>query len=147
MWFDWPSERVFLICHTKKSPDPDTWSAACRATVEGLSRPDFIGTLVLTDGGGPSSVQREELAQISGRKKYKISVVSNASIVRFMVSSIALFNPEIQSFLPADWRKGLMHLGVPSTEVKKLERAIRDIGQRPTAERFAVLNSVVSSIR
>lgn len=147
MWFDWASESVLLICHTKKSPDTETWSAACRATAEGLSRASFFGTLVLTDGGGPSSAQREELAQVTQRKKFSTSVVSNASIVRFMVSSIALFNPVIQSFVPADWRNALSHLGATPAELKAVERTIRDYALRPQAERFAVLKSVASSIR
>ena len=146
MWFDWANESVLLVCSTKKSPDAETWSDHCHVIAEGLRR-DKFGTLVLTDGGGPSSAQREELAQATGRKRYPISVVSNASIVRFIVTSIALFNPAIQSFLPADWRRALSHLGVAPTELKAIERVIRDFALRPQAERFAVLKSVGSSIR
>lgn len=103
--------------------------------------------LVLTDGGGPSAAQREELARATDRKKYSISVVSSASVVRFIVTSIALFNSAIQSFLPADWRKALLHLAVGPTEVKAVERLIREFSERPQAERFSVLKSVRSSIR
>ena len=147
MWFDWGSESVFLICHTKKSPDAETWSAACHAVAEGLKRNHRVGTLVLTDGGGPSTAQREELAQATERKKYPVSVISSSSAVRFIASSMALFIPEMQSFLPADWRKALEHLGMEPMERKTVERAIRDFALRPHANRFAVLKSVASSIQ
>jgi hypothetical protein len=148
MWFAWGSENVFLICHTKKSPEAETWSAACRAVAEGLRRSQGrrIGTLVLTDSGGPSTTQREELAQATERKKYPVSVVSSSPAVRFIASSMALFIPEMQSFLPADWRKALDHLGMEPMERKTLERALRDLAARPNADRFAVLKSVASSI-
>ena len=147
MWFDWVSTSVFLIVHTKKNPAVATWSAACRAMADGLSRDARVATLVLTDGGGPSSAQREELAQATSRKKYQVSVISNSSAVRFIGSSIAFFNPTIQTFLPADWRKALDHLGMEPTVLRTVERTIRDFAQRPQADRFAVLTSVASALR
>jgi hypothetical protein len=147
MWFDWGSESAFLICHTKKNPEAETWTAACQAVAEGLKRNQRIGTLVLTDSGGPSTAQREELAQATAKRKYPVSVVSSSPGVRFIASSMALFIPEMQSFLPADWRKALEHLGLGPAERKTVERAIRDFAQRPQADRFAVLKSVASSIQ
>jgi hypothetical protein len=147
MWFDWVGETVLLICHTKKGPDIQTWSAACRAMADGLQRNPRAGTLVLTDGGGPSMAQRNELAELTEKKKYQVSVVSNAPAVRFIASSMALFIPEMKSFLPAEWRKALEHLGVDATELRSIQRAIRDFAARPQSERFAVLTSVASSIR
>lgn len=147
MWFEWAGESVFLICHTKKPPDAETWSAACWSMAEGLQRNHKVGTLVLTDGGGPSMAQRDELARATGHKKYPVSLVSSAPAVRFMASSMALFISEMRSFLPAEWRKALEHLGMPPTELKAVERAIRQFAQLPSAERFAVLQSVAASIR
>lgn len=146
MWFGLINERILLVCHTKKSPDAETWTEHCGVIAEASRRDDF-GILVLTDGGGPSAAQREELARATERKKYSISVVSSASVVRFIVTSIALFNSAIQSFIPADWRKALVHLGVGNSEVKAVERLIREFSQRPQAERFSVLKSVGASIR
>jgi hypothetical protein len=136
-----------MIIHTKTNPDAATWSAACRAMGEGLNRDPRVGTLVMTDGAGPSGAQREELALATQRKKYRVSVVSSAPAVRFIVSSIALFNPKIQTFLPADFRKGLQHLGVDIAELRTVERAIKEFAQRPNADRFAVLTSVATTIR
>jgi len=59
---------------------------------------------------------------------------------------MALFIPQMQSFLPTDWRKALEHLGIAS-ELRTVERAIKDFAARPQAERFEVLTSVASSIR
>ncbi|HKP55231.1 MAG TPA: hypothetical protein VJV78_00845 [Polyangiales bacterium] len=134
------------MCHSRKSPEANTWSDQCGLIAEGVRRDNF-GILVLTDGGGPSSAQREELAQATEPRRYPISVVSSASVVRFIVSSIALFNPAIHSFVPADWRKALSHLGANPREVIEVERVLRDYSQRPHAERFSVLKSVASSIR
>jgi hypothetical protein len=145
MWFDWATDSVLLVCSSEKRPDAQTWSDHCHVIAEGLRRKNF-GILVLTDGGGPTSAQREELAQATARKRYPIGVVSNASIVRFIVSSIALFNPAIRSFLPADWHRALSHVGVAPAEVSAVERVIRDFAQRPQAERFVVLKSVESSV-
>jgi hypothetical protein len=146
MWFDWTGDSVFLICHTKNAPDAPMWSSACRSMAEGLQRNDRAGTLVLTDGGGPSMAQRQELAQLTEKKKYPVSVVSSSSAVRFRASTMALFIPQMQSFLPTDWRKALEHLGIAS-ELRSVERAIKDFAARPQAERFEVLKSMAAAIR
>ena len=145
MWFSWGADALMLVAHTKKSPEPATWSAMCKAVEDALRRAPEVKTMVFTDSGGPSSAQRAELARATEGKKYRVSVVSTAPGVRFIVSSMALFNPTIQSFQPSDWQQSLSHLGVSSREARKIEQAVRDFAKSPGGERFAVLRAVLSS--
>jgi hypothetical protein len=73
-----------------------------------------------------------------------VSVVSTAPGVRFIVSSMALFNPTIKSFQPSDWQQSLTHLGVATVDSRKVEQGVRDFAARPGGERFAVLRGVLS---
>ena len=145
MWFDWAGRGLLLVAHTKKGPDAETWSAMCSALAEALKRVDEVCTLVMTDGGGPSSAQRDELARATMGKKLRVSVISGAAAVRFIASSVALFNPTIKSFQPGDWRRGLEHVATGSTNRAMLEQAVSEFAQRPHAERFAVLKQIASA--
>ena len=145
MWFSWGADALMLVAHTKKSPEPATWSAMCEAVEGTLQRVPELKTKVFTDSGGPSSAQREQLARATEGKKYRVSVVSTAPGVRFIVSSMALFNPTIRSFQPRDWQQSLSHLGVSASETRRIEHAIRDFAKLPGGERFAVLRAVATS--
>ena len=142
MWFDWVSESVMLVAHTKRRPEERVWTAMCQTIRESLERLGELRTLVLTDGGGPTSAQRAELASVSEGKPYRVSVVSGAPGVRFIVSSMALFNPTIQCFQPTDWKKGLRHLMSEPAELSTAVRAVQDLAGRPSADRFKILTSV-----
>lgn len=147
MWFGWADDSLILVAHTKKSPEAVTWTAMCQAFAERLSKGGELRTLVFTDGGGPSSSQREELAKVSQSKKHRIGVVSTAPAVRFIVSSMALFNPTIKSFAPAEWKRGLEHIGVPGADARRVEQAVREFADRAGGERFAVLSAILKSAR
>ena len=144
MWFSWGADALMLVAHTKKGPEPATWSAMCKAIDDALQRATELKTIVFTDSGGPSSAQREELNRVTAGKNYRVSVVSTAPGVRFIVSSMALFNPTIRSFQPSDWQQSLSHLGVNPREARKVEQAIRDFAKLPGGERFAVLRAVLA---
>jgi hypothetical protein len=145
MWFAWGADALMLVAHTKEKPEPATWSAMCRAVDETLRRAPELKTIVFTDGGGPTGAQREELARASTGKKYRVSVVSTAPGVRFIVSSMALFNPTIKSFQPNDWQNSLVHVGVAPTDAQKVKQAIREFANRPSGDRFAVLRAVLAA--
>ena len=145
MWFDWGGEALMLVAHTKKKPDAATWTAMCEAIAAALETRDELRTLVFTDGGGPSSSQRDELAAVTKGKRYRVGVVTGASAVRFIVSSMAFFNPTIKSFPPVDWRRSLEYLGVPPAELEEVAEEVRRLSARPGGDRFSVLNTVLST--
>jgi hypothetical protein len=146
MSFDWGGDGLLIMAHTKKNPDAATWSAMCRAFAAGVSTDGEFRCIIFTDGGGPTGGQREEMAVLSRGMKYRASVVSSASVVRFIVSSLAFINPAIKSFLPSEWRRGLDHLGIRPAELSKVEQAVEAFAKRH-GSRFATLNAVLAANR
>lgn len=143
MCFDW-ADTLLLMAHTKKGPEVASWSAACRSLADTIDAKGAICTLVFTDGGGPSSAQREEMAKLVHPSKYRAAVFSTAPSVRFIVTSLTFINPMIRAFVPNEWQRGLEHLGLSSpAERRRIEQAVQQFARR-AGNRFATLNAVLA---
>ena len=76
--------------------------------------PDVVGTLIVTDGGGPSSSQRRALKALFhrvGRKSVRAAVVSSSLMARGIVNALNLFNPGIRVFHPDAMTDALVYIG------------------------------------
>jgi hypothetical protein len=143
MCFDW-ADTLLLMAHTKKTPEDASWSAVCRSLADTINEKGAIRTLVFTDGGGPSSSQRQEMANLVHPTKYRAAVFSTAPSVRFIVTSLTFINPMIRSFAPNEWQRGLEHLGATGpAEQMRVEQAVQRFAKR-IGDRFATLNAVLA---
>jgi len=116
---------VFVLAHTKDPPSEGEWSAFMTAMKARMADAEHIRTLVFTDGGGPNAARRDDINQELRGRKVRTAVHSNAAIVRFMVSSLALFNPSIRSFEPKDVEAGLAHV-----DLSRDRKLVRDAALR-----------------
>lgn len=106
-------ENCFLLVHTKKAPTNAEWDQYLAELGRRADRIEDLRSLVFTDGGGPTSEQRGRLNPILKGRASRAAVVSNAPIIRFIVSSLALLNPKIRTFQPEELSQALAHIELP----------------------------------
>lgn len=102
-------ENVVVVVYTSFSPSDDEWNeyietlfAAARAHGGDLSR---CRQLMMTDGGGPNSLQRahaqKTLATVKG-EAMPVAVVSSSPAVRGIVTAFNWMNMNIRMFHPLE---------------------------------------------
>lgn len=115
---------VLVLRQGRKTPLDADWDACMESIASRPADAPPLRVLVITDGGGPSVEQRRRLSNVLDGKPVKIAVVSESSTVRFIVSSVALFNQDIASFRPSEIGKAYSYLGLGPDEIRSATRAI-----------------------
>lgn len=93
---------VLCAVHTADSPGEDEWEAYVSYCTK--LPPSCNKTLVLTYGGGPSSLQRKVLQdryltqQQRANKEYLVAVMTDSAFVRGIVKALNWFNPNATAF-------------------------------------------------
>jgi hypothetical protein len=123
---DW----LLLVRQTAENPTEAEWDRFLELLR--AARPQFeqLKILVATEGGGPSTLQRERLEKALAGKPVRVAVVSDSVKVRFITSMIALFHKELRSFLKSEFRRACAHLGMTRDEVTVAERTFAEMGER-----------------
>lgn len=108
--------RIFLVVHTKENPSDEEWDAYVEFSRANLG--NFDCTLIITDGGGPNTMQRGNLNDMLEAANYKgkISVVTLNRLVRGIVTALSWFNPNIKAFSTLQISSALEYLGVPADQ-------------------------------
>lgn len=109
---------VLLWLHTAKNPPAPEWERACEqiAELKSNSHGDIsrIRSLVISDGGAPSSTQRSRLFRdIFDQRASKLSLVTPVlvnPIKRGIATAIGWLNPSFRAFDPARWPEALAHI-------------------------------------
>jgi hypothetical protein len=88
---------LVVSVHSAQAPTEEEWSAylaLCR-TVQGRG---FQGVLVVTAGGGPNTKQRKTTREVFGEGPVPTAVVSDAHVIRGIVTAFSWFNKGIRAF-------------------------------------------------
>lgn len=101
---------VCVVLHDNRAPSDDAWNACIRHISVWAGEPRACA-IIFTDGGAPTSTQRKLLSAVFSHSP-PTAVVSDALVVRFVVSAFALASPKIATFTPADMPKVFPHLEV-----------------------------------
>jgi hypothetical protein len=110
--------EIQLALHTATAPTWLEWQpyldqlrAHCDAANWDLAR---VGSLVVTDGGAPSTEQRTAANNliVQGRTLPRVAVVTDAPVVRTLLRGVAIFNSNMRVFAPAEFAEALGFLGV-----------------------------------
>lgn len=107
----WNGSHIVLV-NGPAPPADDEWKAYVRDVERWL--PDLVGTLIVTDGGGPTSAQRRELKEVfahHGRASVRTAVLSSSLMARGIVNALNLFNPGIRVFRPDAVTDALAYIG------------------------------------
>jgi hypothetical protein len=110
---------VMLLAHVRRPPDASEWTtyvAEIGVLLRG-PRAGRIVTLVLTEGGGPNADQRKELNDVLAGRKVRGAVLSNALIVRSIVTALSWWNPLIRAFRQDALVEALEYLQIDRAEL------------------------------
>lgn len=115
--------QVLILVHTKDAPADDEWKAYCDDAHKW--RAQIRGILVLSEGGGPNSVQRGELETALERPEGKTAVVTLSRVARGIVTALSWFTPKIKAFSTLQIPAALEYLEVPPRSHDSITAAIK----------------------
>jgi hypothetical protein len=110
-------DRNILWLAVRHGPDPAEWDAYIKEVVAlGNSLPDkLVQILVVTDGGGPSSVQRTDFVGAMGDVRVRTAVLSCNTFVRGIATVFNWFNVHNKVFAPKEIGSALQFVGIGET--------------------------------
>lgn len=98
-------------------PSEHEWAAYCDMIEEICRRTGSVRVYARTDGGPPNAKQRKRVGEISQQFPLRSAVVTDSLVARAITGALALFNPEIRAFSPADADQAYAHLELSPEEV------------------------------
>lgn len=127
--------RLVILVHTKDAPTDAEWKVYCDDVRQWCK--SIRGILVISDGGGPNTVQRADLEAALDNDTYKAktAVVTLSRIARGIVTAMSWFNSGIKSFSTVQVRPALEYLEVPTVEhdqvIAQINQLKAEIGVPP----------------
>jgi len=113
--------RTLVVVHNRDFPTDAEWDAYLQALEAHLSHRHERRSLVLTEGGAPSSKQRARMsAVINDAVAAPTAVVSSSSAVRATVGALHFSNAAIHAFEPGDLDGAMAHLGLSESERQQI---------------------------
>ena len=97
-----------VALHTNTTPSREEWDA----WMEDVRKVPAaqLRVLAITDGGGPSAVQRNAFVKYLSGAQARIAVLSDALVVRGIVTALSWFTDRIQIFSPDRFSDATAHL-------------------------------------
>jgi hypothetical protein len=125
-------QRILILVHTKDSPSDAEWGEYLQNAKHWRDR--IEGFLVVTEGGGPNTLQRGEMNDVLEAEKRggKTAVVTLSRIARGIVTALSWFNPGIKAFSTIHIPAALDYLGVAKADhdllISELKRLKSELG-------------------
>lgn len=121
--------NTIVSAHTSALPTDQQWDDYIMV---GQGMTDEIGFtnlrgIVFTDGGAPTSAQRERANKFLQGRSARTAIVTSSPIVRGIVRALGWFNPEIRTFAPSRVRDALVHIDFAASEIPKLCDQLRPL--------------------
>jgi hypothetical protein len=116
---------LLLLFQTSEDPTNPEWEHCLGLLRAFNGKLDDVRVLVMTHGGGPSPYQRKRLAEVLGKAKIRVAIVTDSMRVRIVTSTVAFIIPRIRSFASDRMHEACAHLGLSRSEqgVAQLELA------------------------
>ncbi len=138
--FSFVEPRTAVLVHTRDTPGDDEWRtylAALKARLDQQGK--SVVSLVVTEGGGPNTVQRTDMneALLKDGGSFSTAVVTESRVARGIVTAMSWFNSGIRAFAPKQLDDAIGYLGLdPREHAEVLEtlgrlRAELDLGPLP----------------
>ncbi len=125
-------DRLFLVVYGSAGPTDEEWvDYLALFEHHGVER---IVQLIWTEGGEPTSAQRDKLGRVLARRPVPVAVVTGNARVRMTVTVLSWFNRRIRVFRPSDLRDAIAYLGAPQRTVAVAERALGIAGMAVAAK-------------
>jgi hypothetical protein len=101
-----------VALHTDKDPSREEWDAWMVSVRKVPST--RLRVLAVTDGGGPNTVHRNQFVKYLDGAKARIAVVSDAIMVRGIVTALSWFTDGIRIFAPEQLHAAMAHVDMSS---------------------------------
>lgn len=82
-------------------------------------------SLIISDGGSPSPLQRKLLLDALGGHEHLSAVISDSPKVRGAVTALSWFNKKIKAFSKAKIGDAMTYLSIPTAQVDVVRREIK----------------------
>jgi hypothetical protein len=118
VWQD-ASVLVVLALHADAPPSDAEWGHFCSWIPRHMGHPNGV-SMVLTDGGAPSSAQREQMRKHLGPVTPLTAVITDKPVVRGVVTAVRWFNPKISAFTPLEFLDAFKFIGLSGAQVSSV---------------------------
>jgi hypothetical protein len=119
--------NLLILRENSLAPTEEDWDAFLLQLKLLRPRMNEMRAMVFTDGGGPSAAQRKRLSRVIGDAPIHTAVVTDSAAIKFVISSIALFNKLIRTFSSAEVLQAYRWLGLRPRDQLAVERALADM--------------------
>jgi hypothetical protein len=128
VWQDMTS-ALLLGVHGAQAPSDAEWDLYCSWIPDLLKQPN-PGCVVMTDGGAPTSAQREQMRKHLSREQCWTAVITDKALVRGVVTAIRWFNPKICAFAPWEVHEAFRFVGVAGDQIPRICETLRALDQK-----------------
>ncbi len=135
-------DDLVLFVSGKLNPTAGEWKTYCSVLADGVKQLrarniDALRVLVVSDGGGPSGKQREEVLAAGGGIKVRTAAVSSDLMTRGILTALGWFGIDVKSCTPARAADAFAFLNIPAAQVgglwKRLKELESHVDDRPIA--------------
>ncbi len=134
-------DRLLVIRQNEDAPTDDDWRTFLDEVRSLRPRLKEMRAMVFSDGGGPTIEQRKQLAAVMGGREIRTAVICDAGIIRFVVSTISLFNKSMRTYSWQEAPGAYSWLGLTIDEQRKVEDAVATMSVAVRSRRHPVVPS------
>jgi hypothetical protein len=132
--FEYLPERCCIVLYQGTEPPSDAeWDAYIGQVQSVAHMHAKLKIFVFSERGRPSKDQQARLTEAASGHLSHVAVVSPAFAMRFVVSALSLFKPNLRFFTPEQLSEAFQHLGFdPAARLiveQTIERMRRRIGK------------------
>jgi hypothetical protein len=105
-------------------------------------------TIVLTDGGGPNTMQRARITESYSRAwgGPPVMTLTDSMAVRGILRALTWMNPQFRVFAPRDFDAALRYLEVPSEKAGVLKAELLSLERELGGTRLKTVRNVVARV-
>jgi hypothetical protein len=114
-----------VALHTDENPSREEWDAWMESVRKVPSTQ--LRVLAVTDGGGPNTMHRGQFVKYLGGAKARIAVVTDAFVIRGIVTALSWFTDGIQIFVPEKLDDAMAHLDLSKEQRELASERLREM--------------------
>lgn len=138
MYTKFMANSDLVVClHQVAAPSASEWGEFCSNLERVQLAEGRFRHLVLSDGGGPTSVQRKQALQTGKYDNQRLAIVSGSVVLRGIGTAMSWFGADTRVWTPANIGEALTWLDLRPREIEFVVRAKEDaervFGEKPVA--------------
>ena len=135
--------NCLVFAHTKAAPSDAAWSSLLDYYDQHRQQLSQYRLFVITDGGGPTAMMRKtfQASFAKDAQGSRTAVISEAAILRFTVSGLALFISNVRSFSSEEAVAAVRYLELANDQVHRVRDCIANL-RAEAGPGFATLTAI-----